>query len=75
MDFAIIIIGLILKEYWRNHLNRKLNNPKENLPFMLCWANENWTRVWDGGESNILLKQEYSEEDDYNHITRIDYIF
>jgi lipopolysaccharide biosynthesis protein len=41
---------------------------KPNFPFMLCWANENWTRVWDGGEKNILLQQHYSEEDDRNHI-------
>jgi lipopolysaccharide biosynthesis protein len=35
---------------------------------MLCWANENWTRVWDGGDKSILLEQKYSEEDDREHI-------
>ena len=35
---------------------------------MLCWANENWTRTWDGGEKHILLEQVYSADDDRNHI-------
>jgi hypothetical protein len=35
---------------------------------MMCWANENWTRIWNGGDTDLLLEQDYSEEDDYNHI-------
>lgn len=69
------IYGFCYYHYWFNGkrvleepLNRKLKNPKENLPFMMCWANENWTRVWNGGASDVLLKQEYSPEDDFNHI-------
>lgn len=29
------------------------------VEFSLMWANENWTRTWDGGEANILIGQDY----------------
>jgi lipopolysaccharide biosynthesis protein len=69
------IYGFCYYHYWFNGkrllnepIDRKLKNPKEDLPFMLCWANENWTRAWDGGESEILLEQKYSQSDDIEHI-------
>ena len=69
------IYGFCYYHYWFNGkrllhepVDRKLKNPKEDLPFMLCWANENWTRRWDGHDSEILIKQEYSEADDLEHI-------
>jgi hypothetical protein len=32
-----------------------------DIPFRwcLCWANENWTRHWDGGARDLLLEQSY----------------
>jgi hypothetical protein len=35
---------------------------------MFCWANENWSRRWDGDEQKVLIKQEYSAADDEEHI-------
>ncbi len=39
-----------------------------DLPFCLCWANEPWSRRWDGSDSEVLQPQHYSAEDDLAHI-------
>lgn len=69
------IYGFCYYHYWFNSkriletpLTKKLANPNEDLPFMLCWANENWTRIWNGGDKDVLLQQNYSLEDDLKHI-------
>lgn len=69
------IYGFCYYHFWFNGkqilerpFQEVLKSGKPDFPFMLCWANENWTRVWDGGENNILLEQKYSEQDDIDHI-------
>ncbi|AOH84405.1 hypothetical protein AWL63_10935 [Sphingomonas panacis] len=43
-------------------LRNLLSNKGIHFRFALCWANENWTRHWDGGEKAILLEQQYDNE-------------
>lgn len=67
--------GFCYYHYWFNGrrilerpFNEVLESGKPDFPFCLCWANENWTRVWDGGERNVLLEQKYGHDDDLAHI-------
>ena len=45
-------------------VERMLATGRPDFPFCLCWANENWTRRWDGKDQEILLAQHYSDADD-----------
>jgi hypothetical protein len=69
------IHGFAYYHYWFNG-KLLLNDPldvmlkagKPDFPFCYIWANENWTRRWDGADDDIIIKQEYSSEDDLQHI-------
>jgi len=70
--------GFCYYYYWFSG-KKVMNHPIENLlknkdldfPFCLSWANENWTRRWDGDESNVLLGQVHTPEDDIEFIKEV----
>ncbi|WP_225703657.1 glycoside hydrolase family 99-like domain-containing protein [Bradyrhizobium cenepequi] len=65
------VYGFVYYYYWFNG-KRLLEKPLEqflkardiNMPFCLMWANENWTRRWDGMEGEVLISQDYLADDD-----------
>ena len=64
------ISGFCFYHYWFSG-RRVLEGPLEafvasdiDLEFCICWANENWTRTWDGDAHKVLLEQQYAPGDD-----------
>ena len=64
------ISGFCFYHYWfsgRRLLERPLDlflRSDIDMSFCICWANENWTRTWDGDTKSVLLEQKYSPGED-----------
>ena len=65
---AFNIYGFCYYHYWFKD-KKVMYEPTElmlldgepNKPFFFCWANEQWTKRWDGGNNEILITQEYTD--------------
>lgn len=67
------IYGFCVYHYWFNG-KLLLEKPMENylksdisFPFFFCWANENWTNIWEGNlkEIKTLIAHNYENKKDW----------
>ena len=76
------VSGFCYYHYWFNGklllerpFNEVLQSGRPDFPFSLCWANENWTRTWEGTEREILMEQRYENYDPVGHMEWLEKAF
>lgn len=70
--------GFCYYHYWfkgrrllEQPLNAVLASGKPDFPFCVFWANENWSRRWDGGNNELLMSQQHDAADDVAFIEHL----
>jgi glycosyltransferase involved in cell wall biosynthesis len=69
------ISGFCYYYYWfggdrllERPLQEVVETGRPDFPFCICWANETWTRRWDGSEDDVLIAQPHSADSDARFI-------
>ena len=58
------------KKLLEKPLEAMLKDKSIDMPFCICWANENWTRRWDGGNNEVIAEQHYDRFDEIDEHAR-----
>ncbi len=74
------IFGFCYYHYWFKDGKQLLEKPAEqmlrnkdvDIPFCFSWANENWSKLWDGGKKELIAEQSYGGEKDWKK--HLDYL-
>lgn len=67
------VFGFCYYHYWFKDGKQLLEKPAEQMlknkmvtiPFCFSWANENWSKRWDGGNQELIAEQEYGYKEDW----------
>ena len=72
------VTGFCYYHYWfkgqrllEAPINEMLRSGKPDFPFCVFWANENWTKRWDGGNNELLIGQSHDADDDRRFIEHL----
>lgn len=75
------IYGFCFYYYWfsgkklmEGPLESVIKHREWDFNFTICWANENWTKRWDGRDSEVIIAQEYLEDDPLSFIKDVEHI-
>lgn len=67
------VYGFCFYHYWfdghmllQKPMENMLHDPDLNIPYCICWANENWTNAWKADKGiKTLIQQTYGKEDEW----------
>jgi len=64
------VYGFCFYYYWfsgqrllEKPLDTFLKHKDWDFNFAICWANENWTKRWDGRDNEVIVAQQYADKD------------
>ena len=67
------VYGFCFYHYWfdghmllEKPMENMKNDPNLNIPYCICWANENWTNAWKAdGDVKTLIQQTYGDKEEW----------
>ena len=72
------VTGFCYYHYWfkgrrllEAPLAEVLRSGEPDFPFCIFWANENWSKRWDGGDNELLMEQTHDAADDVAFIEHL----